>query len=65
MTVVATTPAMAHLATTDFFRLPSQLATRSLPYKEWQHFVVQTESLRFLINFSLITPLTTSTAHFD
>ena len=45
--------AMAHLATSDFFRLPSQIATRALPYKEWQHFVVQTESLRFLINFSL------------
>ncbi len=53
MTPVAPVPAMAHLATSDFFRLPSQMATRSLPYKEWQHFVVTAESLRFLINFSL------------
>lgn len=46
-------PAMAHLATSDFMRLPSQLGTRALPYKEWQHFVVQTDALRFLINFSV------------
>lgn len=48
------TATMNTLIDSDFIRFPTQAATRSLPFKEWQHFVVQRDDLRVLINFSLL-----------
>lgn len=47
------TTTMDRLLRSDFVRFPTQAATRSLPFKEWHHFVVQRSDLRLVINFSL------------